>query len=80
MGRWAAPSGGSYRALHGRIGLSLLPQSSCGLPIPWQKVISRAGDPGVSGWPAKTDTKVPILWPPDVKSRLIGKDPDAGKD
>ena len=22
----------------------------------------------------------PILWPPDVKSWLIGKDPDAGKD
>ena len=22
----------------------------------------------------------PILWPPDVKSRLTGKDPDAGKD
>ena len=22
----------------------------------------------------------PILWPPDAKSRLIGKDPDAGKD
>ena len=22
----------------------------------------------------------PILWPPDVKSRLIGKDPNAGKD
>ena len=21
-----------------------------------------------------------ILWPPDVKSQLIGKDPDAGKD
>ena len=21
-----------------------------------------------------------ILWPPDGKSRLIGKDPDAGKD
>ena len=21
-----------------------------------------------------------ILWPPDVKSRLIGKDPDAGRD
>ena len=21
----------------------------------------------------------PILWPPDAKSRLIGKDPDAGK-
>ena len=23
---------------------------------------------------------MPILWPPDVKSWLIGKDPDAGKD
>ena len=21
-----------------------------------------------------------IIWPPDAKSRLIGKDPDAGKD
>ena len=24
--------------------------------------------------------EAPILWPPDVKSRLIGKDPDPGKD
>ena len=24
--------------------------------------------------------EVPVLWPPDVKSRLIGKDPDAEKD
>ena len=23
--------------------------------------------------------KTPILWPPDVKNRLIGTDPDAGK-
>ena len=30
----------------------------------------------------KTDAEAeaPILWPPDVKGRLIGKDPDAGKD
>ena len=27
----------------------------------------------------RTDAKVPILWPPDVKSWLIGKYPDAGK-
>ena len=26
------------------------------------------------------ETEVPVLWPPDAKSRLIGKDPDAGKD
>ena len=30
----------------------------------------------------RTDAKAetPILWSPDVKNRLIGKDPDAGKD
>ena len=30
----------------------------------------------------RTDAKVeaPILWSPDAKSWLIGKDPDAGKD
>ena len=30
----------------------------------------------------RTDAKVeaPILWPPNAKSWLIGKDPDAGKD
>ena len=30
----------------------------------------------------KTDAEAedPILWPPDVKSQLIGKDRDAGKD
>ena len=26
------------------------------------------------------EAEVPILWPPDAKNRLIGKDPDAGKD
>ena len=30
----------------------------------------------------KTDAEAeaPILWPPDAKSSLIGKDPDTGKD
>ena len=29
----------------------------------------------------KTDAEAetPLLWPPDTKSQLIGKDPDAGK-
>ena len=26
------------------------------------------------------EAEIPILWPPDAKSCLIGKDPDAGKD
>ena len=29
---------------------------------------------------AAAEAEAPILWPPDVKSRLIGKDPNAGKD
>ena len=27
----------------------------------------------------RTDAEAPILWPPDTKSWLIGKDPDAGR-
>ena len=26
------------------------------------------------------EAETPILWPPDAKSQLIGKDPDAGRD
>ena len=37
--------------------------------VPWI-FIERAG----------AEDGAPILWPPDAKSRLIGKDPDAGKD
>ena len=30
----------------------------------------------------RTDAKAetPVLWPPDAKNQLIGKDPDAGRD
>ena len=28
----------------------------------------------------RSEAETPILWPPDAKSWLIGKDPDAGKD
>ena len=31
-------------------------------------------------WKDFAEAEAPILWPPDVKSRLIRKDPDAGKD
>ena len=26
------------------------------------------------------EAETPILWPPDVKNQLTGKDPDTGKD
>ena len=29
---------------------------------------------------ADAEAEAPILWPPDTKSQLIAKDPDAGKD
>ena len=29
---------------------------------------------------AEAEAEAAILWPPDVKSQVIGKDPDAGKD
>ena len=31
-----------------------------------------------SHWRTDAEPEAPILWPPDVKSQLIGKDPDAG--
>jgi len=33
-----------------------------------------------SGKPLVVEAETPILWPPDAKSQLVGKDPDAGKD
>ena len=29
---------------------------------------------------ADAEAEAPVLWPPDAKSQLTGKDPDAGKD
>ena len=42
----------------------------------------RVGHKGNQSWMfiGRTDAEVSILWLLDVKSRLIGKDPDAGKD
>ena len=46
------------------------------------KEIQPAHPKGDQSWVfiGRTDAEAPILWPPDVKSRFIGKDPDAGKD
>ena len=53
------------------------------LRVPWtarrsnQSILNEIS-PGIGRTDAKA--KTPILWPPHVKSWLIGKDPDAGKD
>jgi len=48
------------------------------------KEIKPVNPKGNQPWilPGSTDSEAeaPILWPPDAKSQLIGKDPDAGKD
>ena len=51
-------------------------------PLDWK--IKQVHPKGNQSWIfiGRTDAEVEalILWPPDVKSWLIGKDPDAGKD
>ena len=53
------------------------------LESPWDsKEIKPVNPKGNQPWIfiGRTDAEAPILWPPDAKSRLFGKDPDAGKD
>ena len=55
------------------------------LESPWDcKEIKSVNPKGNQLWTfiERTDAEAeaPILWPPDVKTWLIGKDPDAGKD
>ena len=52
------------------------------LRVPW--TLKPANPKGYQSWifTGRTDAEAeaPILWPPDVKNWLLGKDPDAGKD
>ena len=58
-------------------------EKTLGSPLDW-KEIKPINPKGNQSWifSGSTDAKAeaPILWPPGVKSWLIGKDPDAGKD
>ena len=40
----------------------------------------KGNQPSIFVGRADADAEAPILWPPDAKSQLVGKDPDAGKD
>ena len=52
-------------------------------PLDW-KEIQAVHPQGNQSWifieRTNVEAETPILWPPDVKKRLIWKDPDAGKD
>ena len=45
-----------------------------------QPVHPKGDQPWVFIGRTDAEAKTPILWPPDVKSQLFGKDSDAGKD
>ena len=40
----------------------------------------KGNQPGIVIGRMDAEAEAPILWPPDAKSRLTGKDLDAGKD
>ena len=52
-------------------------------PLDWKEIQS-VHPKGDQSWVfigrTNAEAETPILWPPDVKSWLIGKDPDPGKD
>ena len=55
------------------------------LRVPWtgkeiQPVHSEGDQPWVFFGRNDAEAETPVLWPPHVKSRLIGKDSDAGRD
>ena len=43
-------------------------------------VNSKGNQPWIFIGKADVEAETPIIWPPDGKSQLTGKDPDAGKD
>ena len=45
-----------------------------------QPVNPKGNQPWIFIGRTNAEAETPILWPPDVKNWLIGKDPDAGKD
>ena len=68
-----------------RLSAEELMLSNCGAGedsrVPWtarraNQSILKEINPEYTG---RTDAEAPILWPPDMKSRLTGKDPDTAK-
>ena len=50
----------------------------------WQQIDQTINPKGNQSWifigRIDAEAETPVLWPPDAKSQLIGKDPDPGKD
>ena len=49
-------------------------------PLDYKEIHSERDQPWDFFGRDDAEAEIPIVWPPHVKSRLIGKDPDAGRD
>ena len=49
-------------------------------PLGFKEIHPKGGQSWVFIGGTDAEAETPILWPPHVKSWLIGKDPDAGRD
>ena len=52
-------------------------------PLDYREIKSvnhKGSQPWIFTGRTDSEAEAPILWPLDAKSRLIGKDPDSGKD
>ena len=53
--------------------------------VPWtarksNQSILKGNPPWIFIGRTDAEAEAPVLWPPDAKSQLTGKDPDTGKD
>ena len=62
--------------------VTLLLEETLKHPLVIKEIKPKGNPKGSQSWifTGRTDAEAPILWPPDVKSWLTGKDPDVGKD
>ena len=76
------PLGQRYLLWDMRIPRVFIRQLSIATTSPWVHYLPYASSLVFSGTVGRTDVEAetPVLWPPDAKSWLIWKDPDAGKD
>ena len=67
---------------HNRIPVSFCPHKLSEFYPLDSKEIKLVNPKGSQPWIfiGETDAEAPILWPPDMKKQLIGKDPDAWRD
>ena len=58
----------------------MIPKKNILLSVPKNLLPTNTGILKTKHCLTDAETKTPTLWPPEVKSQHIGKDPDAGKD